>query len=514
MSSMLVCYGEKSDESDLNSYFGEVILQLLEIESLEGRELKQWCTDRNIELPQDVWNSTADTLQQLSLFKFIICLQSSNQQLEQYTDEIFEEEQLLWADIRIEPLKFDDLYNLNGDMEQNYDDPLTKYALELYTTNLFLKCGAMYQVKDFVRNCSANKQKMNSLPSKRETFPELFDKGNESVVKIPWKFPKQFFDKVTEQHTLDSKVSISFSKMMLKEPEKLYKDVNPEDISPSYVKVDMKWLEGTNIYDLWKFEEDISQTSLKLEEIKQRQIERQRIFEDDVEFLTPKTEVELFQLYLSSTKNKTFTHNHLFDDKITIEENAQNDNYVNLGKENYTLGSDETESIGTALAFKPKVVTGLQNLTPLKSSLPHESGSSNQDLFTGLKHLMYIPKIGDVNEADCIIKIEIHKPVTSSLPRDCYPLTERLSRLCMFFKKEKTGKSLTVNRSIKIQNESVTEFMLPPVDSKVTFKKFFKAKLRQMRADFSYYKKVAMYCIDDIKHYDSEGSQRVDSLVS
>lgn len=508
MSSMLVCYGEKSNDSDLNRYFGKVILHLLEIESLQGRQLKQWCIDKMIELPEPVWDSPVDTLQQLSLFKFILCLQFSNQQLENHTGEIFEEKQLLWADIRIEPLKFDDLYNLNGEMDHNYEDPLTKYALELYTANLFLKCGTLYHVKDFIQHCTASKQKMNSLTDKRETFPELFDTGKQSVIKIPWKFPTQFLTKVTEEHTLNSKVSISFSKMMLKERAKLYKDINPEDISPRYVKVDMKWLEGTNVYSLWQMEEETSQTSLELEEIKQRQIERQKIFEDDLEPLTPKTDVDMCHLYLKSTKNKNFSNNHAIDDKILGKDSVRSTVAdINMGKENYSMESEDSESIRTALAFQNGMVTGLENPTSLKNLHIHETAMIDMDLCTGLRHLTYVPKFGDVHEADCIIKIEINKPGTTPSSLDSISLTQQLQRLRCFFKREKAEKTLEPSKAIKTQNDNLRELLLPPIDSKITFKKFFRAKLRQIRSDFSYYKKVAIYCIDDIRHYSPDEEQ-------
>lgn len=576
MSSMLVCYGEKSDESKLNKSFGLTILSLLEIEGFRTRQLKIWCADKGIELPEDVWDCCVDSLQQLSLIKFIICLHFSNNQLETHREDIFKQKQLLWADIGIESLKFDDLYNLDGDLEHNFGDPLSKYALELYTTNLFLRCSMMYHIKDFVQHCCATKTKMESLENRIETFPELFAKGVESVVKIPWKFPTPFLKKVTKEQTLDSKISICFSKVMLKDASKLYRNVDPEDVGLGYVKVDLKWLESSNAYVLSKLEDETSQTSLALEEIKQRQIERQRIFEDDLEFMTPKADLEVFRLFQKDEieVDDTDTHTELKDKaekpETYIEETtlgeplivgrevvAENSDVLEMEscvpqtiqtnqqtnpkrelqlkqqqhqqqqvksdpikpvfepplshikvehdfqKENFAMNSVETDTLHVNSEFHEKIVTGMDHVSPLRTSNNDVMDMVPIDfaMVSSFNHLMFVPKLDDVNEADCIIKIEVRKSASLSSPQEYIPFSQRLSRLCWFLKKNKTEKSTDTFMLNKGQFSNFQDMTLPPLESKVTFRKFLRAKIRQIKEDILYYKNVAIYCMDDIKNY-------------
>lgn len=446
---MVVSYGIHGSDTQMNVSFGEKMLHLLEIEALAVEELKHWCLDKRIQLPSQAWEYDIGE-EDLMLTKFLICLKLSNEQIESCSEKLNNEKQLLLVQIKFGSWTFDDIYDLDE------SHPLKSLLIELYMSNLFLKCGVACNMKEFIQRICSEKDLMKLLPDKKEAFPELFDKHKEIHVDLPWKYPIEFQKRLSSRHTLVSTIQITFYKWVLDNHQKLFRDVSSNDVVPRMVKVKMKWLEKSNVFKVWHYEHEDSQTSIALKKIKQRQLERQMMFNDQKDNLQ-RTDLEVLKLFDRNADNElkplkeNYSNNKIADVSEKGESNEkEKENVMELDLHNITPNSKTSES-----KYHDDTMTDTNHHSFVDSGKFKETGQIDYDLISSLNRFMFVPCLDDIKEAQCVLKLESPKPAN----------IESKSYLRWILKSDTTN----INQWAKPDSDKV-DLEAPPIESKVTFK--------------------------------------------
>lgn len=474
MSCMIVSYGEDNGESSINLLFGKMILQLLEIEELSEQELFQWCLATGIHLLDGFWKMEIDSMD-LALAKFLICLKLSNEQLEHCAEVINSESNLLVAEVNYEWLNFNDIYDLHD------VHPLKSAIIDLFMTNLFLKCRIVCTIKESLENLGLRKNKGQDLHFKKNNSAKYVGENENLIVNLPWKFPDIFERKVTYKHTLNSRLHISFLKWILKDSTMFYKDVDSPRVVSVKVKVDLKWQEKKYKYPIWTCENEQSQTSIALKKIKQRQLERQKIFQHgNLSFGSGIDALKLFEKdenmeRETNQKWRKASAMRKFEVPQVREHSIHKENV-----ENSEIGTNNSLGLLSQLRHDIGADLNREILTPVVKF--SERNPLESDILPSWSRIMFVPRLGDPTEADCILKIEAGSP-KDNRDKDIGYSTFLRPEFNGQLESDFSGKNLSS----------------PPIDTKITFKKFMKTKFQEVKSEIKYYRQVAKYCIEDFK---------------